>query len=109
MIIQTEKLVKNFGNVNALNGVDLKIETPSCMAMIGPNASAKTTLIKSILGLVIPTSGTISFKGQPVNKSWEYRRHIGYMPQIGRYPDNMMIGNLFRMIAELRKASLDTC
>jgi Cu-processing system ATP-binding protein len=77
--------------------------------MIGPNASGKTTLIKSILGLVIPTSGSISFKGKPVLSEWEYRKHIGYMPQIGRYPDNMMIGQLFKMISELRNTSLNDC
>ncbi len=109
MIIETNKLVKNFGKLKVLNEINLKIEKSCCMAMIGPNASGKTTLIKSILGLVIPTSGSISFKGKPVLSEWEYRKHIGYMPQIGRYPDNMMIGQLFKMISELRNTSLKDC
>jgi Cu-processing system ATP-binding protein len=109
MIIETNTLVKNFGKLKVLNGVNLKIEKSCCMAMIGPNASGKTTLIKSILGLVIPTSGSISFNGKPVLSEWEYRKHIGYMPQIGRYPDNMMIGQLFKMISELRNTSLKDC
>ncbi len=109
MIIETNKLVKNFGRLKVLNEVNLKIEKSCCMAMIGPNASGKTTLIKSILGLVIPTSGSISFKDKPVLSEWEYRKHIGYMPQIGRYPDNMMIGQLFKMISELRNTPLKDC
>jgi Cu-processing system ATP-binding protein len=109
MIIETDKLIKNFGKLRVLNEVTLKIDGSCCMALIGPNASGKTTLIKSILGLVIPTSGSISFNGKPVLSQWEYRKHIGYMPQIGRYPDNMMIGQLFKMVSELRSTSLKEC
>jgi Cu-processing system ATP-binding protein len=109
MIIETDKLVKKFGKLTVIDGLDLKIDKGKCMALIGPNASGKTTLIKSILGLVVPTSGKILFKGKSVLSDWEYRKHIGYMPQIGRYPDNMMIGQLFSMISSLRNARLEDC
>ena len=70
--------------------------------MIGPNGSGKTTLIKTILGLVKADSGKIYFNDTAVTESVEYRSHIGYMPQIGRYPDNMKIGQLFSMIKNIR-------
>ncbi|MBK9337336.1 MAG: ABC transporter ATP-binding protein [Lewinellaceae bacterium] len=76
--------------------------------IIGPNGSGKTTLIKSILGMVVPESGGISFQGQPIGQDGQYRRHIGYMPQIGRYPDNMQIGQVFEMMRDLRGATAET-
>jgi Cu-processing system ATP-binding protein len=72
------------------------------MALIGPNGCGKTTLIKSILGMVVPDSGDILFNGQPVIHEWKYREYIGYMPQVGRYPENMTVGQLLEMIKALR-------
>lgn len=71
--------------------------------MMGPNASGKTTLIKTILGLVIPTSGSIKVKGEDIMGQWMYRSKIGYMPQIGRYPENIKIGQVISMIQNIRK------
>src|SRR5690606_25424113 len=77
-------------------------------ALIGPNGSGKTTLIKSILGLVIPTSGEIEFEGKTIFGDWRYRERIGYMPQIGRYPENMRIGQLIDMMRNIRKNRTET-
>jgi Cu-processing system ATP-binding protein len=77
--------------------------------LIGPNGSGKTTLIKSILGMVRPDKGTIRVKDQLVNGDPAYRQFIGYMPQIGRYPDNMKVGQLFEMMKKIRGIdSVDT-
>jgi Cu-processing system ATP-binding protein len=102
-MISIENINKRFRKLQALDGINARFEKGEVIALIGPNGSGKTTLIKSILGLVKPDSGTISFDGKPVNESVEYRRHIGYMPQIGRYPDNMKIGQLFSMIKNIRE------
>ena len=53
--------------------------------------------------MVIPDKGTILFKGQPILNTFAYKRHIGFMPQIGHYPDNMKIGQLFRMVMDIRQ------
>jgi Cu-processing system ATP-binding protein len=52
--------------------------------------------------MVIPNQGTIKFNGRPIAGQFSYRNHIGYMPQIGRYPDNMSIGQIIDMIKEIR-------
>jgi Cu-processing system ATP-binding protein len=52
--------------------------------------------------MVIPTSGKIFFDGKNISNDFEYRRKIGYMPQIGRYPDNMKIGQIIEMMKEVR-------
>jgi Cu-processing system ATP-binding protein len=72
-------------------------------ALIGPNGSGKTTLIKSILGMVVPTSGDILFDGKSILNDWKYRDKIGYMPQIGHYPENMRIGQLIDMMKNIRQ------
>ena len=53
--------------------------------------------------MVVPDSGSIKVKGEVVNKSWNYRSAIGYMPQIGRYPENMKIGQVIDMLTDIRQ------
>ncbi len=101
-MIRLENIEKRFKKLRALCEVNAEFHKGQVVALIGPNGSGKTTLIKSILGLVRPDSGTIYFDGIPVKEDVEYRRNIGYMPQIGRYPDNMKIGQLFSMIRNIR-------
>src|SRR6185369_11354963 len=108
-MIKIENLKKKFGKLTVLDQINLTITTGGCIALIGPNASGKTTLIKSILGLVIPDEGTIYIDGKPIHREWKYRERIGYMPQIGRYPDNMTIRQLFRMLIDIRKTSWNEC
>ncbi len=101
-MIEVNGLSKRFGRLQALNDVDLLCQPGECVALIGPNACGKTTLIKCILGMVIPDRGTILFQSQSIAGQDEYRKAIGYMPQIGRYPDNMTIGQVIEMIREIR-------
>jgi Cu-processing system ATP-binding protein len=103
-MIEINNLSKSFGKLKVLNSVNLSCKQGECIALIGPNGCGKTTLIKSILGMVIPSEGTIKFKEEYISKNFEYRKHIGYMPQIGRYPDNMTIGQILEMIKEIRKS-----
>jgi len=102
-IIEVSGLKKSFGRLEVLKGISCSCERGGVISILGPNASGKTTLIKSVLGMVIPDQGTILFKGQPIANTFAYKRHIGYMPQIGRYPDNMKIGQLFRMVMDIRQ------
>ncbi len=104
-MIEIKSLYKNFGKLQALNNISLNLPAGETIAMIGPNGSGKTTLIKTLLGLVIPDKGDILMNKQSVLKQWQYRERIGYMPQIGRYPDNMRIGQIVDMMVDLRKES----
>lgn len=102
-MISINNVNKTFGKLRALNNVNLELTTGKSYALIGPNGSGKTTLIKSILGLVVPSSGEILFDRRSISKDWTYREKIGYMPQIGRYPENMSIGQLIEMMKSIRK------
>ncbi len=101
-MITASNISKKFGKLKALDDISLTCNKGECIALIGPNGSGKTTLIKSILGMVVPDSGTIKFNGANILHSWQYRSQIGYMPQIGRYPDNMSIGDVFDMMKDIR-------
>lgn len=102
-MIEIKNLNKKFGKHHVLKNVSVTSKKGECVALVGPNGCGKTTLIKSFLGMVIPDSGSIEFDGKSVLGEYEYRNRIGYMPQIGRYPDNMTIGQVFEMVQEIRQ------
>jgi len=108
-MIEISNLSKNFGKLKVLNKINLSCLKGECIALIGPNGCGKTTLIKSVLGMVIPSEGMIEVQGINIANHFEYRNKIGYMPQIGRYPDNMSIGQILEMVKEIRRgqSSLD--
>ena len=103
-MIEINNISKHFGKLKALDQLNLKFVKGECIALIGPNGSGKTTLIKSILGMVVPDQGEILFNKKNIFNDWKYRSHIGYMPQIGRYPENMSIGQVINMMKDIRKA-----
>ena len=102
-MIQIAGLEKRYGKIAALRGINLDLALNRVVALVGPNASGKTTLIKCLLGMVIPDGGTINFDGKTIAGDVTYKQRIGYMPQIGRYPDNMRMGYLFGMMKDLGK------
>lgn len=104
-MIEIKDLKKKFGKLHILKDVSVSCEKGECVALIGPNGCGKTTLIKSFLGMVVPDSGSIDFDGKSVLGEFQYRNKIGYMPQIGRYPDNMSIGQVIEMIKEIRQSN----
>jgi Cu-processing system ATP-binding protein len=104
-MLESIQLSKSFGKLDALRGMSVRMNAGQTISLIGPNGSGKTTFIKCLLGLVIPDSGQVMLQGKSVLGGWDYRRHIGYMPQIGRYPDHMRIGQLFDMVQEIRRGT----
>ena len=101
-MIKIRELRKRYGKLDVLQGVDAEIPTGRVTGIVGPNAAGKTTLIKSILGLVHSDSGSIEVGSVHVNGDESYRRKIGYMPQIARFPSNLTGAELLAMLRELR-------
>ncbi len=106
-MVEIRNLYKKFGSVEVLKGLNLDLLPSKVNVIMGPNASGKTTLIKSILGLVIPDRGEIQVMGENVRKNWYYRSKIGYMPQIAHYPENLTPKELIGMIRDIRKGHPD--
>lgn len=102
-MIKIKKLTKKFNKFTALQDLDLNFNNGHSVALIGPNGCGKTTLIKCILGLNVVEEGDILVDGVSVKEHYLYRKDIGYMPQIGRYPENMSIEQTINMIKSTRK------
>ena len=110
-MIEIKNLTKKFNKFTALNQVNIRFNDGHSVALIGPNGCGKTTLIKCILGLNVVEDGDILVNNESVKEHYLYRKNIGYMPQIGRYPENMTIAQTIQMIKDTRKVSeseLDT-
>jgi len=103
-MIEIKNISKKFGKLEVLKNVSVSCNSGQCIALIGPNGCGKTTLIKSILGMVIPDSGSMEFNQKSIFGDYLYREKIGYMPQIGRYPDTMTIGEIIEMVKKIRNS-----
>ena len=101
-MIQISGLKKRFGKLEVLKGIDATAVAGRITGIVGPNAAGKTTLIKSVLGLTRPDAGEIRVNGTRVNGDESYRRYIGYMPQMARFPSNLTGLELLAMLRDLR-------
>lgn len=82
--ISSERLVKFYGKREVVRGVDLTIHSGEVVGLLGPNGAGKTTTFYMIMGLVPPTSGTISMDGKEITRMPMFKRArhgIGYLPQ----------------------------
>lgn len=104
-MIEIKNLTKKFDRFTAINNISIQFEQGRSYALIGPNGCGKTTLIKSILGLNVTEPQTIFVDGKDISEDYHYRENIGYMPQIGRYPENMTVAQTIDFIENSRSQS----
>jgi Cu-processing system ATP-binding protein len=93
---------KRFGPRRVLSDVDVCFRPGRITAVLGPNGAGKTTLLKMILGLVRPDSGAITVGETPVGADPEYRKDLGYMPQLPRFPQHLTGRELAAMLDDVR-------
>lgn len=80
-MLKVHNLIKHFGDKKAVDEVSFEINKGEIFSLIGPNSSGKTTIVKSIVGLLEPTSGSISIDGEDIAKHPEKaKQNIGYIP-----------------------------
>ena len=82
--IELAGIVKRFGKMTALDGLDLHVGRGELVGLLGPNGAGKTTTVKLLLGLVSPTAGMGSVLGAPLGDR-AARSRIGYLPELFRY------------------------
>ena len=78
--VEVDSITKRFGEIRALNGVTLRVRRGEIYGLLGPNGAGKTTLIRCIVGLVAPTSGSVSVLGKKL-PNLDVLRGVGYMTQ----------------------------
>src|SRR5262245_38895805 len=109
LVVQLHGLTKHFGAVKAVDDASFEIHGGEIFGILGPNGSGKTTTIRMLCGLLLPTSGSASVAGFDVAKEPEQvKLHIGYMSQaFGLYKDLTVeenlhfYGGLYELEAEL--------
>ncbi len=67
-MLEVKDLAVNYGVINAVKGVSFEINQGEIVSLIGANGAGKTTILKTISGLLKPASGTITYEGQPIQK-----------------------------------------
>jgi ABC-2 type transport system ATP-binding protein len=98
--IEVKNVTKSFGGNLALNGIDLCVPTGSTYALLGRNAAGKSTLLQLMLGLLEPTSGSISVLGFDTKKdSVEVRKRLGYVPEHLAMYEWMTAAEVLRFVA----------
>jgi daunorubicin resistance ABC transporter ATP-binding subunit len=102
LMIEAQGLTKYYGDVHALDGLDLAMPTGQVFAILGPNGAGKTTFIRTIATLTRPTSGTLNVAGIDVTKNpKQVRRAIGLAGQYAAVEGAMTGRENLRMIARL--------
>jgi sulfate transport system ATP-binding protein len=96
MSIELRNVNKQFGGVAAVNNVSFSVNEGELMALLGPSGGGKTTVLRMIAGLEMPTSGDVLIRGQRVNDLSVQERNIGFVFQNYALFKNM---NVFKNVA----------
>ena len=103
-MISLKQVTKLYGQLAAVRDLDLEVEDGEIMGIIGHNGAGKTTILKMIVGLISPTSGTIKVMGRDVAKESIYvKRFIGYLPEESPLYENMAVADYLLFFSELYK------
>jgi len=103
--VETNRLHKSYGDVQALRGIDLHVETGSVFGLLGPNGAGKTTAVRILTTLLDPDDGSARVAGfDVVRDAAEVRRHIGLAGQYAAVDENLtgfenlqMVGRLYHL------------
>ena len=105
-IARLDGVVKRYGQLTALDGIDLQLQPGELLAVLGPNGAGKTTAIGLLLGLIRADAGTAELFGMDPQRI-EARRHIGVMLQSAALPPTLRVGELLRLTSSYYPAPHD--
>lgn len=97
-VLQTDALVKDYGNKIALAGINLNLESGKIIGLLGSNGSGKTTFLKLVAGILTPTGGKISVCGMPVGV--ETKKIVSFLPERTYLNDWMRISEMLEYFAD---------
>lgn len=102
--VKTTSLTKYYGKSRGIIDINLSVEEGDFFGFIGPNGAGKSTTIRTLLGLISPTSGSAEIFGKDIcNKKDEILANIGYMPSEATFYRNCGVRDIIRLSADLRK------
>ncbi|MDX6548583.1 MAG: type transport system ATP-binding protein [Gaiellales bacterium] len=100
-LVEVDGIVKRYGSVVALDGVSASV-SERAVGLLGANGAGKSTLMRTMLGLIRPDEGRVQVMGMGLERSWEIRRRLGYMPEHSSLPMGMTARDLVVHMGELR-------
>lgn len=107
-VLQLRGVVKRFGPVTAVDGLDLQLGRAEVLALLGPNGAGKTTTVEMCEGFITPDAGTVSVLGiDPVADADQLRTRIGIMLQGGGAYPGVRVGEMLRLAASYSADPLD--
>jgi len=105
-MIRIENLTKRFGKFTAVDNLSLHVKQGEVFALLGPNGSGKTTTLKTIVGLNLPTLGRVLVAGFDVVKnSKEAKRAISFLPQRANFPEKLHTREVISFYGKVRELS----
>ena len=103
-IIETRRLTKFYGKSRGITELDLTVKEGDFFGFIGPNGAGKSTTIRTLLGLIYPTSGEAAIFGKDINRNkTEILSDIGYMPSEASFYSGMKVKDIISLSAKIRK------
>ena len=107
-VLMTRAMVKSYGPVQALRGVDLEVQRGEILGFLGPNGAGKTTTIRCLLDLIRPDSGTVRVLGiDPQADPVAVQARTGYLPGELRLNDNWTAERQLRFFSDMRGGTAD--
>ena len=101
--IKTSNLTKYYGKNRGIVDLDLTVETGEFFGFIGPNGAGKSTTIRTLLGLIFPTSGGAKVLGRDIlTEKEEILKRVGYMPSESTFYPGMKVKDILKFSADLR-------
>lgn len=108
-VIKTAKLTKYYGKARGILELDLSVEQGEFFGFIGPNGAGKSTTIRTLLGLIAPTSGSTMIFGKDITKEKEsVLQNIGYLPSEALFYPGMKVKDVLKLSGRLRKKDCRT-
>ena len=101
-VIETKHLTKFYGKTRGIKNLNLTVKEGEFFGFIGPNGAGKSTAIRTLMGLIAPTSGEASVLGLPLGQCREYLRDVGYLPSEAAFYNDMKVRELISYSAKLR-------
>jgi len=107
-MIQVEHLTKRYGRFAAAEDISFTVKEGEVFAFLGPNGSGKTTTLKSMVGLTIPTFGRVLVNGLDVRRyPKETKQFMSYLPQRVVFPENLSAREVMRFYCRLRRLPME--
>ena len=102
--IKTVNLTKYYGKARGVIELNLSVERGECFGFIGPNGAGKSTTIRTLLGLISPTAGSVRIFGKDIAKEKEaILQDIGYLPSEAVFYPGMKVKDILKLSADMRK------